>query len=569
LAHAGFLRALARNLLYDQGQAEDVVQETYLAALRRPPPAPPRLGAWLAGVTRNLARKRMRTDVRRLRREEEAARAEPLPAADDAVARLELHRLLVDAVQGLDEPYRAAIVHRYFEERPPREIARRLGVPVRTVETRLRRAIERLRHELDAVHGGDRRAWCLALVTLVPVARPSAGAALLTGVIMSKVQLVLVVAAAAVCFLAGWSLKPGGGARARATRDDAPAAVAAVDPDKVRLEQELATARARLSELEERLRAPAAREEKGGGGEPSAEPEAAKGPRFLFPEYEQTLLAIDWEAVGTSTANLAPLLAELLDSLEKTGKMPANVGDIQRWNGPLVTVAVQLAEAGMSGTGVNGAFSHPAVEANIIHATLKAGDHALSADQEARLEELGRRYAAEEARRLAAYPEGTLALRKLADEATLKDRFFGEVDALLTQEQRDLLHPESVRGYTQLDLFSSGIVTYLEVRPLDMNDREAAVKRLTDKHYEKLDLDAAYRPAVEAAMRRYAERVAEAGLDAPREKTALPGLMRSERVRKAAQLQLELWADLERSVPLTPDQKRRLSEETNILVPFR
>ena len=122
LAHAGFLRALARSLLLDEGQAEDVVQEAYLAAIHRPPPAG---GArsWLAAVTRNLALKRLRTETRVRHREAAAARTGALPAADDVVAKLELHRLLVDAVHRLDEPYRAAIVHRYFEELPPRDRA--------------------------------------------------------------------------------------------------------------------------------------------------------------------------------------------------------------------------------------------------------------------------------------------------------------------------------------------------------------------------------------------------------------------------------------------------------------
>jgi hypothetical protein len=269
-------------------------------------------------------------------------------------------------------------------------------------------------------------------------------------------------------------------------------------------------------------------------------------------------------------SKLAPLLAELADSLERTGKMPPNVGEIQRWNGPLVSVAMKLVEAGVPGHGANGAFSHPAVDANIIHATLRAADRGLTETQEARLEEIGRRYAAEEAQRRASYPEGTLALRQLAEEAAHKDRFYAEVDEMLTPAQRDFLHPESIRGYTQLDLFSSGIVTYLEARPLDFKDREAAVRMMTDKHFEKFSLDPSSRPVVEQVVRRWAERVAEAGLDTPRERNiGLPLFMRAERVRKAAQLQLELWDELQRRVPLTEEQRKRLAAETSILVPFR
>jgi len=569
LEHAGFLRGLARSLLFDEGQAEDVVQETYLAALRRPPPAG---GArsWLAAVTRNLAHKRRVKEGRLRRREGAAARADALPSTDDVVGKLELHRLLVDAVHRLDEPYRAAIVHRYFEDLPPREIAARLGIHVRAVETRLRRAIERLRGELDTACAGDRRAWSLPLLALLPLPRAGVGTTLL-GVLMSKTGLIIAGAMAVVCFVAGWSLKPPSEAPARAAHETA-AVIAAPDPETARLKEELAAERARAQELEGKLRAATAKAEVGGAGGPEeAATDASKGPRFLFPEYEKVLAEIDWNEVGTSTAKLAPLLAQLLDSLEKTGKVPPEmVGEIQKWNAQLVAVALKVEAAGVPGTGINGSFTHPAVDVNVIQAMLHASGNPLSADQEAQLGEVGHRYSAEEADRIASYPEGTLALRKLADEAAAKDRFYAEVDGLLSAGQRDLLHPESVRGLTQLDLFSSGIMTYMEVRPLDMKDREAAVKQVTDKHLEKLGLDVATRPVVEQLVRRWADRVAEAGLDGPRERAVgMPLLTSSERVRKAAQLQLELWDELQRRVALTDEQKKKLAAETNIIVAFR
>lgn len=385
---------------------------------------------------------------------------------------------------------------------------------------------------------------------------------------MSK-HLAMTAAAAALFFLAGWSFKPDSERTARATRESA---AAVPDPELEKLNQELASERARTRELEEELRAlKGQREERGLRGPAETGAEAAKGPRFLFPEHEKVLQEIDWEEVGTSTAKLAPLLAELLDTLEKTGEIPPTlVAEIQKWNAQLVAVAIKVDAAGLPGHGVNGSFTHPAVDVNVIHATLRAGGHALSAEQEERLGEIGRRYADEEARRSAGYAEGTLELRKIAEEAAVKDRFYEEVDALLTTGQRDFLHPESVRGMTQLDLFSSGIMTYLEMRPLDVKDREVAVKLVTEKHLEKLGLDPASRPVVEQLVRGWAEKVSEAGLDAPREKAvSMPLLTRSARVRKAAQLQLELWDEIQRRVPMTEEQKRKLAAETNIVVPFR
>jgi hypothetical protein len=67
-------------------------------------------------------------------------------------------------VRSLDEPYREAILLRYFEGMAPRDIAKSRGVPIDTVRSHLRRGLAKLRERLDASHGGDRRAWCVALI---------------------------------------------------------------------------------------------------------------------------------------------------------------------------------------------------------------------------------------------------------------------------------------------------------------------------------------------------------------------------------------------------------------------
>ncbi|MCI0585225.1 MAG: sigma-70 family RNA polymerase sigma factor [Planctomycetes bacterium] len=176
LAHEPFVRALARSLVTDEALAEDAVQDTWLAALQGAPGAVRSPRAWLARVVRNFAFRTSRSGGRRSRREREAARPEALPSTEEIVGREEARRRLVEAVLALEEPYRRTVLLRYFEGLPPREIARRSGVPVATVGTRLRRAHDRLGERLDAEHGGDRRAWCLALAPFA-FAAPAAEAA--------------------------------------------------------------------------------------------------------------------------------------------------------------------------------------------------------------------------------------------------------------------------------------------------------------------------------------------------------------------------------------------------------
>ncbi|MEM8885589.1 MAG: sigma-70 family RNA polymerase sigma factor [Planctomycetota bacterium] len=206
ISHAGFIRVVAQRLLLDDHEVDDVVQQTLLAALEKPPER--EVKPWLAAVASNLARMRRRTEGRVKRREKVAARPEATAATSEIAERLDMQKRLVEAVTALDGPYRDVIVLRYFDELPPREVAQRLDIPVETVRTRTRRALEQLRGRLDARPGG-RQAWQLALLPLaLPPARTQAAvgttAAIATGVIGMKSIVALAAALiAAVAFL--WS----------------------------------------------------------------------------------------------------------------------------------------------------------------------------------------------------------------------------------------------------------------------------------------------------------------------------------------------------------------------------
>jgi len=166
LEQTAWLRALARTLVRDPDLAEDLAQETCVVALERPPRRGADTRAWLGTVLRNLLRQRHRSEARRKVREEAAARPEVFPAAADVVARATVLQELGQAVMELAEPSRTTILMRFFDDLPPREIARRAGVPVATVNSQLQRGLRRLRARMDAEHGGDRQAWSVALLTL-------------------------------------------------------------------------------------------------------------------------------------------------------------------------------------------------------------------------------------------------------------------------------------------------------------------------------------------------------------------------------------------------------------------
>ncbi|MEM7205108.1 MAG: sigma-70 family RNA polymerase sigma factor [Planctomycetota bacterium] len=160
-----WLQTLALRLVRDPDEALDLSQETLLASYRRGPDAGWRR-AWLVRTLRNLASKARRSGVRRHARETVAARPEPLPSAEELAARTELQRVLLEVVDGLPEHYRTPILLRYYDGATPTQIAAQLSLPVRTVNTRLRRGMERLRDALDARYPNGRGHWMRAMLTL-------------------------------------------------------------------------------------------------------------------------------------------------------------------------------------------------------------------------------------------------------------------------------------------------------------------------------------------------------------------------------------------------------------------
>jgi RNA polymerase sigma-70 factor (ECF subfamily) len=197
LSHVAWVRALARDLVpRDAHTAEDLAQDACLAALEHRPDTKRPLSGWLATVVRNLALQRRRGEVRRETREAGAARDEAAPSTLDVVEKVSAHREVVEAVLGLDEPYRTTILLRFFENLAPSAIARECRVPVATVKARLARGLERLRAKLDRDHGGDGTSWLLALTPLVR--NPGGPIAATVGTLLVSTNLKIAIAAVAV-----------------------------------------------------------------------------------------------------------------------------------------------------------------------------------------------------------------------------------------------------------------------------------------------------------------------------------------------------------------------------------
>jgi len=156
--HNQTLWRIARSILHDDGDAEEVVQEAYLRAFSGLGTfnGDASLGTWLARITidealRRLGSRRVTTNIAELSEQEQLGPlgdATALPTPEQMAARSEVRRMVERAVDRLPPQFRAVFVMRVIEQMTIGETAQALGVPEATVKTRLHRANDQLRRAL-------------------------------------------------------------------------------------------------------------------------------------------------------------------------------------------------------------------------------------------------------------------------------------------------------------------------------------------------------------------------------------------------------------------------------------
>jgi RNA polymerase sigma-70 factor (ECF subfamily) len=157
--HSGRLFALACRILGDAGEAEDVLQETFMQIWQKASAFNPAQGkpiSWAITLTRNRAIDRLRSAQRRRARlvedsaeeslQEEPATAEPSPET----ARFhEQGGRIRAALARLPAPQRRAIELAFFDGLTQSEVAATTREPLGTVKARIRRGMLKLREELE------------------------------------------------------------------------------------------------------------------------------------------------------------------------------------------------------------------------------------------------------------------------------------------------------------------------------------------------------------------------------------------------------------------------------------
>src|SRR3546814_657075 len=160
--HNQTLYRAARSILHDDGEAEDVVQDTYVHAYQAMASfrGDAQLSTWLTRIAINEAlgrarKQRRRAEIIRLdagpEMQDDHAEPDVPPVSSEppegAALRAEVRRLIESKIDQLPDVFRSVFVLRALEDMSVDETADCLGVPAATVRTRYFRAKGLLRSE--------------------------------------------------------------------------------------------------------------------------------------------------------------------------------------------------------------------------------------------------------------------------------------------------------------------------------------------------------------------------------------------------------------------------------------
>ncbi|HEY8291956.1 MAG TPA: sigma-70 family RNA polymerase sigma factor, partial [Thermomicrobiales bacterium] len=147
--------ALAYRLLGERGSAEDVVQEAFLRVWRQGATFNPERGSlrtWLLTIVHHRAIDTMRSKRSKMGADTAIDDALPLPAKEDmwmTISRIVERERIETALATLPTEQRQVVDLAYFNGLTYPEIAAQVGIPLGTVKSRMRMALEKLHDALQ------------------------------------------------------------------------------------------------------------------------------------------------------------------------------------------------------------------------------------------------------------------------------------------------------------------------------------------------------------------------------------------------------------------------------------
>lgn len=160
------LLALCERILHQRAEAEDAVADVFWEVWHRRDRYDAKRGParpYLVTLARSRAIDRLRRLAsrpesggdapRRSTKEEHLPTAAPSP--DETAVHNETRADIIAAIAALDDRQREAMELAYYEGLSHQQIAARLGSPLGTVKTHIRKGLLKLRHALQGLHGED------------------------------------------------------------------------------------------------------------------------------------------------------------------------------------------------------------------------------------------------------------------------------------------------------------------------------------------------------------------------------------------------------------------------------
>lgn len=150
-AYGGLVWSLARKYFGRSAEAEDAVQDAFIAVWKAADKYDPQVAAestYIAMIARRRMIDRLRKEGRRIAAQPLDGSPEPGNESNDRLADEEQVQSVLKAIDALDPPQPEVIKYSLMEGLTHSEIAEKLGLPLGTVKTHIRRGLIKVRQAL-------------------------------------------------------------------------------------------------------------------------------------------------------------------------------------------------------------------------------------------------------------------------------------------------------------------------------------------------------------------------------------------------------------------------------------
>lgn len=538
-------------MLGNVDDAHDVVQQAFLVAAKKPANIPDPAWGWFRKVViheaRNHRRKRKPVGMDGSEMQVPGKQIDPQTES----MRREQSRELHAALDGLRDEEREALTLTTLGGLTHREAAESLGVPVKTISTRVLRGRENLKHKL-----GDKGEAMLSSVAAMPVVAPPQGwdlalagwkanalailpgvsttaGATAGGIIMAKKAILVAGAAIAigVGFAGGMasgyvmgseesqgavasqnapqsdrsssgdsSVSPSNGSvhdtppdgettggSATASNDTSDGVLSALRDELKQAQTDRDTFKAKVEELNQQLA-------------PLLKDKAERGPTFTFGRHGKIegVTNANWREMAGASHAVSTALQTMLEHQRKGEPVPREVRlTLQKNTEIMRKYEYDTIQVLPTWAKHNGELTHPISLTNLIAAELKLANDPLTDDQISRIEALGLQWEKDFESASAAYNDATPRVTKMRDEFKLKGEFADAMWDVMTTTQREHIIPSEWRHVAFVDLYcptlmvihTSPILTGADIDEIVTKLRAMLVKKFAVPEDSLVQLD--------------------------------------------------------------------------------